>query len=155
MDGEIWFDDLIESVKAFDVEENIEEAVNDDPEAITMYNKQQLYNEGMGSNGSKIREYADARKTRGYSEVKNRMNPNPGYGTPDIFFTGETYREMFAKMNKNELIISSLTPQTPKLEADRPNIFGLTNESEDKAAEDVIEPALQNKLVEKVGVELI
>lgn len=151
MQGEIWYDDLIGDVKAFGVDDNIDEVVDEDPDRITIYNKQQLYNHGLGADGQKLRGYRMPK----YAEDKNRMNPNPGMGVPDIFYTGETYREMFAKMDKTTLVISSTTPQTPKLEEDRPNIFGLDSDSEDKAAAEVIEPGLQQKLVEKVGVELI
>jgi hypothetical protein len=30
-----------------------------------------------------------------YAEYKNRKNPRAGYGQPDLFYSGEFYREMF------------------------------------------------------------
>lgn len=148
---EIDVDDFLELWKSFDIDANIEEVVNEDPDAITIFNKQQLYNHGLGADGNYLRGYRNPK----YAEEKNKMNSNPGMGMPDIFLTGETFNQMWAKLNKNELTISSNTPQTPKLEADRPNIFGLDSDSEDKAAEEIIEPQLQQKMTEKIGVDFI
>jgi len=149
--AEIWFDDMIEQVQNFDVDENIEEVVNEHEDEITIYNKQQLFNKGQGADGSQLKEYASAT----YAKYKNKKNPNPGLGIPDIKLTGETYDRMFAKMDKNTLEISSTTDYTPKLEESRPNIFGLDEQSEDLAGEQVIEPELQKKLRDKIGVELV
>lgn len=74
--------------------------------------KQMLY--GIDATGNAI---SPSYTTNSYSKKKNRMNPLPGYGTPDLKVTGVLYRETkFIKVDQTQIEIVSEAPYAKYVE---------------------------------------
>ena len=53
--------------------------------------------QGLDSDGDRLEpEY----RNEDYADEKSRMNSRPGYGTPDLFYTGRFQRGFFVKVQK-------------------------------------------------------
>lgn len=76
------------------------------------YNINQLQH-GEDSTGRKITpRYAN----RGYAALKNAENPKPGFGTPDLRYTGGFYRGIKTTVNNRGVRTTGTDEKTPELQ---------------------------------------
>lgn len=105
--------------------------------------------EGKNSKGAKIGRY----RSPGYARMKNRMNPIPGFGVPDLLLTGAFYNEIFAEPRGNKLVISSTNEKIAKLE-DRfgPEIFGLNRNTKAELIREDLRPVFMKNIRKATGL---
>ena len=108
-------------------------------DTILDYNREgQLY-KGLDATGQKISpKYSRER----YKRAKNRVNPLPGIGTPDLKLTGKFYSDFFLTAKNGVIDIFSSDEKADKLEAKYGDIFGLTTDNEGKMNEQILERLL-------------
>ncbi len=90
-----------------------------------------------------------------YADYKSSRNPIPGYGVPDLNYTGGFYSGFFVKVSKTVFELGSTDEKSDFLEgkySKNGGIFGLTNENKTNYAKDVIAPALFSYIKEKTGL---
>jgi hypothetical protein len=74
--------------------------------------KQMLY--GINATGNKI---SPSYTTAAYSRQKQRFNPRPGYGVPDLRKSGDLYEETkFLKVDETQIEIESQVPYAKYVE---------------------------------------
>lgn len=112
-------------------------------------NKQQLRS-GKTNTGEKIKPKYRSNK---YARVKAEMNPLPGAGVPDLFLTGEFYRQIDAEVGKDVIDVISKDEKGPELEEKYSNIFGLGTNFKVQYLDDSLRPALQRKITTAVGLK--
>ena len=85
--------------------------------------KQMLY--GIDATGNKI---SPSYTTAAYSRQKQRFNPRPGYGIPDLRMSGDLYEETkFIKVDETQIEIESKVPYAKYVESRYgSDIYGLS-----------------------------
>lgn len=85
-----------------------------------------------------------------YADEKSRMNSRPGYGTPDLFYTGKFHEGFFVKVQKDNWELGSKDSKSNLLSNKYGmDIFGNTKEDEKEInteyiLSDLVEHALEN-----------
>ncbi|MFZ4754274.1 MAG: hypothetical protein ACOYLG_13095, partial [Chitinophagaceae bacterium] len=105
-------------------------------------NRAQL-KKGQTAKGTKFKPYA----SDNYASVKNRMNPIPGYGNPDLFVEGKFAAGIKLVVGLDGGDMGSTDGKEARLEGmyGADNIFGLNDESLGE-----LKPEFSDKLVNNV-----
>jgi hypothetical protein len=77
--------------------------------------------QGNNSEGGSFRKYRNAV----YAKEKNLMNPLPGYGNPDLKYSGNFYRGIKATVQGGKIVVESTDEKAQMLESNYAFIFGL------------------------------
>lgn len=142
--------DMYLAFKSLDMEGATVSAIDQTRSQAVQLNKEQLYFEGIKSDGSDLREYS----SRSYALYKASLNPFVGYGRADFFVTGSFQGHMFARLEGNILEFGSTDSKTSKLEArDGKNIFGLTENNKYNYATEAVRPKVVEYLEQKTGLK--
>lgn len=88
-----------EKIKVIDI---VRDAANNTAEDWAELNREQLLH-GLNSQGQPVGEY----RSPVYAEVKNRINPLPGFGVPDLKNTGAFHDAIFMRAKGGQVITSS------------------------------------------------
>lgn len=109
------------------------------PELISK-NKEQLMDSGVNKLGQKLRRY----QSNSYAARKNKLNPFPGFGVPDLYRTGAFQSGFQLRINSvNTFELFSTDGKSKQLiEKYGKDIFGLTNESKAEYRKEVMQPEL-------------
>jgi hypothetical protein len=122
-------------------------------ETISELNREQL-TKGLNKEGEKLRKYYD----KGYAEMKEGMNPIPGYGNPDLKLTGDFYDSFETIADREDITITATDEKTSmlieKYNKSGGDIFGLSSESIDVVREDILHPGLVANIADKTGCEI-
>jgi hypothetical protein len=124
---------------------------------ITKFIQLQLI-EGKDATGESIvPDYKKSFFNSGYAEMKNEMNPLPGYGTPDFLLTGELYRNLNVTVSDDEYDIESDVPYAldDSITSRGPEPFMLSDENKGNYAQTSLLPAILTYITETTGVEII
>lgn len=97
-----------------------EQSVSDVKNDLSTSQKEQLL-QGVSSTGGTFRKYRSA----SYAKLKNKMNPIPGLGNPDLKYTGSFYDGIFVTVANGIITIGSHDEKAQMLEANYKNVFGL------------------------------
>lgn len=126
-----------------DIDTEVINTIKSNAERMLTLNKEQL-KEGFDKQGKRLREY----RSDLYAQVKNRMNPLPGYGNPDLFKTGAFFEEFTLRVEqKFYFYMYSQDDKYYRLVKDYgKDIFGLG----DNKREDLIEGGFGDDLVKRV-----
>lgn len=119
-------------------------------EIITKLNTDQLL-EGKTPKGQKLEpEYSRER----YKRVKNKLNPLPGYGTPDLKLKGDFHSEFYLTAKNQEFELHSSDFKTPFLEKKygKDNIFGLTVQNNKIVNYEILLPRLLEWVLSKIKI---
>ncbi len=112
-------------------------------EIVRLNTQEQLF-KGKDATGQKI---TPKYKRRRYAVAKNRMNPQPGMGTPDFKVTGAFYKGFYVKPikdDKGSFEMDSSDDKTPFLVGrSGEKIFGLTTDNEGKINQETEERLLE------------
>lgn len=120
----------IEKLKKADkayITEQILRIVQEESNYVIDLNQSQLLS-GVDSKGNELKEYA----VKGYAVFKNKLNPIPGFGIPDLKLTGAFQREMYLQFSSKgfPIEIFSRDEKTGKLvEQYGKDIFGVTKDN--------------------------
>ena len=125
--------------KTIDIRKAAASIISDNKQQIADLNREQLM-DGFNKEGKKLKKY----QSNSYAARKNRMNSAPGLGNPDLYLTGRFHEAMNVKINsKVSYEIFSADSKTSDLTKKYgKDIFGLTEESRDKASTEIINPGL-------------
>lgn len=161
--------DVIENLSSFNVREQAACVIKKNTGAMVLLNLSQLFS-GEDVNGYHFHEYAPFKTETGeeYSEVKNKMNPRPGLGNPDLKFTGNFYRGIYAEVRGNDIIMDSRDDKSDILQEmyDEPDegtsldydkeslIFGLQDKNYETFLFEVTFPDFKKEFFEKTGLVL-
>lgn len=140
------FDNAIQKVQ---VQPIIVKCLEQSQYEILAFNRGQLF---MGENNKGL-SITPRYRSQAYADFKESINAKPGYGTPDLFVTGEFYNSLQIKVNPTEFTIFSSNNKAPKLEKKYgQNIYGLTPENKAYFATEVLRPKLVTELKTQIGL---
>ena len=128
-------DEMIDAVKKIKVKKFAREAMAKHLPVVEEMNRQQPMR-GEDANGDGFLSYA----WDDYAEMKERRNPVPGFGRPDLRLTGAFHRSIKAKLDASTaILITASDKKAPWLEDHyKPaEIYGLQPENLDLLAEKV------------------
>lgn len=121
--------------------------LSDNEAELLNLNRTQLYS-GYDGYGRQLRAYRNAQ----YAVEKHEMNPQPGYGVPDLYLTGSTYAKMKALINSQTVDLFSEDEKWKKLELQYGEAIGrLNTESINTLRKQVIQPNLVHAIAEQTG----
>lgn len=142
--------ELYSKFKSFDTKTEGVRAIDVTKEAAVDFNREQLYFSSVRSDGSYLQGY----KSEFYAEFKNRKNPSPGFGAPDLYDTGSFQNKMFAVIESDKLRFDSKDSKTSDLvEKYGRNIFGLTKQNLDEYAKVNVHNELVRRVKEVTGLK--
>lgn len=109
------------------------------PELISK-NKEQLLDSGVNKLGQKLRRY----QSNSYAARKNRLNPFPGFGVPDLYRTGAFHGGFQLRINSTNTfeIFSTDSKSKDLTEKYGKDIFGLTEEKRNEYHKETMQPEL-------------
>lgn len=141
---------LYEKVQAMNTDVIIEEAIEETAGSITEENKKQML-AGKTASGAVIGEY----RNELYAEVKNRMNPLPGFGVPDLKLTGSFQSKMGTNVIGDSIITESTDTKNQKLrEKYGDGIFILGGDFKREYMDLSLRPALKQKIESATGLRM-
>lgn len=88
------FGQVAERIKSIDIGKIFVDFATRNEDSIVGLVRSQLY-QGETGRGKLSPSYYGASYTSGYVDEKESMNPRPGYGQPDLYYTGGFYEGMF------------------------------------------------------------
>lgn len=114
--------------------------IADSKQELIDKNKEQLLDEGFDRKSKKLKRYA----SNSYAARKNKLNPFPGFGNPDLYRTGAFHRGFQLKLlTKNSFEIFSTDSKSKDLEKKYgTDIFGLTDQSKKEYSAETMQPQL-------------
>lgn len=90
-----------------------------------------------------------------YAEMKNRMNPRPGFGTPDLFYEGDFQEGFFAEDTDGGWKIGSKDEKASMLASKYgADIFGNTKQDEEEFNREYILPELAEWIMQTLNEKL-
>jgi hypothetical protein len=103
-------------------------------EALLLKLNQSQLEQGITSKGAKI---TPKYSSEPYAERKSKLNPKPGFGTPDLKLKGLLYADMFVKISKDKYETNSAVSYAQYVIPRYADVMGLTEENK-KIAQGVI-----------------
>lgn len=141
--------DLIESLDALDIPGIAVKVLEEKRDTMAQLNVNQMM-AGKNTLNEEIGEYANEL----YAEVKNRMNPLPGFGVPDLKVTGDFHRGLYAEIKGDEIEYGSKDSKEGKLQGQYGSeIFGLSEDSKEQLVESELQPAWQSEIESQTGLK--
>jgi hypothetical protein len=139
-------EDVTKSWASLNFIDEVLSTMSDMSRELADQNRLQL-KKGQTAKGGKFNEYASDT----YASMKNRMNPLPGFGNPDLFLTGKFASEIRLIVSLSEGDMGSTDTKESKLESmyGADNIFGLNDESLGEVKND-----FANKLVDNIKANI-
>lgn len=90
-----------------------------------------------------------------YAEMKNRMNPRPGFGVPDLFFEGDFQEGFFVEKTESGWEIDSRDEKRDRLASKYgKDIFGNTRTDEEEFNREYILPELAEWILKTLSEKL-
>lgn len=138
---------LLRRVKNFDTDKAIDNSFEVTTTDFAVLNKQQMY-AGFDKSGEKFtKKYAAG----SYAKKKNKMNPLPGYGTPDLFLSGEFQKQIKVDYSKGILTSMSSVEYAKYVEpVYRP--YGLGGKLKKEFIKEKLQPALKKEISAGIGL---
>lgn len=139
---------MLNKVKSLNLQDEVTNIISKDKRVLILLNQSQLFDFGVDSQDKKLREY----QSRSYAAKKNARNPQPGFGTPDLFDTRSFYGDFFIEVKKDVIVFDSKDSKSADLEKKYGNdIFGLTKGNKQVYLGQFYEK-LQDYITEKTGL---
>lgn len=92
-----------------------------------------------------------------YAQLKNEMNPEPGYGNPDLKYTGAFYNGIRVEVNADNINIESTDSKNEALQAKYGSqipIFGLGGEQKRSFIKKYLRPAALRNISKATGLKI-
>lgn len=96
---------------------------------------------GIDADGEKIGNRKPYRSPK-YAALKNRLNPLPGRGNPDLKLRGDLYEGIKVEVRGQELIAEGTDFKTSMLENKYGNIVGFNPVVRERIIEEILRPEL-------------
>lgn len=137
---------LRNNVAKIDFDLVISESVLETQKPLVFLQQEQLI-KGLRSTGKKIGKY----KNKKYASLKYKQSRRAGFGYIDEFLSGSFYSEIYVKVKKKSIELTSADSKTKKIIArDGEDIFGLTRESRDEYSKVDILPRALKKIKQQI-----
>jgi hypothetical protein len=145
------FTELNQTINRFDADKVVEDVYEETKEPLADLNAVQLL-QGLSAKGKNLKSYANDE----YAALKNRMNPLPGYGNPDLRLTGAFYRGIYSSIQGGSLSITSSDSKTADLEKKygELNMFGLSEKYRIEHVIENIDPAFKKEIERVTGLTM-
>ena len=118
--------DMYQRALYIELDELFVEVVSETEKVILDLNKKQLFENGDDSEGRGLTPY----RSLVYADEKNKMNRLPGFGSPDLFYTGAFYSRFYLDIDMSGFAPYSGDEKTAMLvEKYGAEIFGVTKEN--------------------------
>jgi hypothetical protein len=137
--------EMIRRLGRLDIQTATEESVLETAEEYVQLNTQQMY-EGKDSYG---RQISPGYASEGYADEKHQMNPVPGYGVPDLKYSGDFYRNWGISVQGGKIIGDSDVEYADKLFEKYDDIAGLDPENMNEYRQGPFREALKEKVEEQ------
>lgn len=120
-----------------------EGSVSEVKEDLSAIQKEQLH-AGVSSTGGTFRKYS----SNAYAIRKNKMNPIPGLGNPDLKYTGSFYDGIFVSVVGGKVTVGSHDEKAQMLEANYKNVFGLDPQDMEDFLYGKLRPAYRQNIID-------
>jgi hypothetical protein len=142
---------LYETIQSLDTDTICEASVKNTSDAIADLNAEQLFH-GLSSKEKNLKSY----RNEEYAEEKNRMNPLPGFGNPDLYYTGNFYKGIKATVDGSQFTITSSDEKTPMLTKKYGDkiIFGLGEKYSGEYIREFLNPEFKKQMESATGIKL-
>jgi hypothetical protein len=123
--------------------------VSERKEDIIDKNREQLM-DGFDKEKKRLKKYASP----AYAAKKNKRNPSPGYGNPDLYDKGGFQNSMKLNIQSTNMYeITSTDSKTPDLKKKYgATIFGLTTDNKEDVKYEIINPGLVTYIKKETGL---
>lgn len=142
--------EMLERFESLNLRESVPTIIQEQEAILIDYNQSQLFEKSIDADGNPLREY----RNEFYAIEKNKMNPAPGIGNPDLKYTGAFYKGFRADVDEKTIRITSDDMKSDKLVKEYgERIFGLTMESKSRYAKGEFLIALKNWIESKTKLK--
>lgn len=118
-------------------------------QSIIELNQRQLYNDSEDSNNEALRLYGSL----SYALEKNKLNPLPGFGRPDLYLTGAFFKGFNVRVTNTSFFINSSDGKTSNLvKKYTEDIFGLTPDSKKEYAKTIVWEGIKSYIKDRSGL---
>lgn len=114
--------------------------LNRNTDKIESYITEEL-SKGIDADGEKIGNRKPYKSPK-YAEFKNRINPLPGRGNPDLKLKGDFYEGIKVETRGQELIAEGTDFKTGILESRYGNVVGFNSTVRNRIVEEILRPNL-------------
>lgn len=143
------FKELSAGFASVNASSEIGNAIKNTEQWMVELNKEQL-SHGINSLGQKLMPY----NSLTYALRKEEMNPLPGFGVPDLKYTGAFYGGLFAKYQGGKIVFGSTDSKTDELRGKYGvSIFGLTKENEQFYKDNILREEIIKIVERKTGLK--
>lgn len=144
--------DMLAKFKRLNLRNEVKRQVQQDYSGeLIALNQRQLFAQSVDSNNIPLRFY----NSNFYAFEKEKRNPLPGFGRPDLYDTGAFYRAFVVRVNSNFYTIASTDKKTNLLtEKYGKDIFGLTEESKKEFVEGSLYTGIKRYVESITGLTL-
>ena len=140
---------MIEAVESINLREEMPNLILATSYELTVLVQEQLYAGKLANDAPIAPSYADNH----YAKKKSIMNAAPGFGTPDIFYTGQLYKAMGISVDGDEYQVASTVDYAEKLEIEYgPELFQISDKNADIYANGVLFEAIKTYITGKTGL---
>jgi hypothetical protein len=139
---------MLTGVQSIKLAEQLPIIIKDTSPEIVRLNRFQLYNQSVDKQGDPLRLYGSL----SYALEKNKMNPAPGFGRPDLFLTGSFQRAIYVEVSGQVIKVWSRDSKADSLTKKYGEIFGMTKESKSDYAQKTVLPAIKAHIKAKSGL---
>lgn len=139
---------MLRKMEALQIIELMGDAIEETKQEAIALNRIQLFQRGEKADGTRLKPY----KSPAYARKKHAMNPQPGYGQPDAYLTGELQKEMYVDVRGDVAIFDSMSDHGTFMEKrDGKAIFGLSEDSKEKYRP-IVMPVVLRAIKRKTGL---
>lgn len=144
--------DMLAKFKRLNLRNEVKRQLQQDySNEIISLNQRQLYAESIDSLGIPLRFY----NSNSYAFEKEKQNPLPGFGRPDLYQTGDFYKAFVVRVKGNFYEITSTDGKTKSLtEKYGKDLFGLTEQSKKEFVEGSLYTGIKQYVESITGLTL-
>jgi hypothetical protein len=126
----------------------IERTFEESKESMAAYNVDQL-ERGEGSDGQPLKKYRNPE----YAQKKNKLNPIPGLGNPDLRVTGAYHKSLYVEIVGDRVRFLASDIKAPKLEEQFGTevIYGHNQETRKEFIRSVLRPAFMREVKDQLS----
>lgn len=141
--------EILERLQSLSVREMLIESIEETADLYVDLNTAQLLEGKDGDNQPLRPQYA----IESYADQKNRMNPLPGYGNPDLKLTGAFYKGYGVRVEGTDVVKFSTVSYADGLFEKYGNAIGqLDEERHEEYVQGDLAPILYDKFREQTGL---
>lgn len=139
--------DVLENFQKLNIEKDVKVTIAQTVDSLKQLNIEQLKS-GQTSEGGRFKHY----RSKSYAEMKNQMNPEAGYGNPDLILTGYTVSTIRVDVGSDSLEYTFDDRYNLAEKYGKDNILGLQDKQQEYYNENVFFPEFRAKITAQTGL---